>query len=552
MNVNTAIQAALENYQAGKLHQAEHICKSILSIQPQNANILHLLGIIYYQLKEYDSAISSIEKALQLKPNDADAYFNLGNAFVDTSQLDNAITCYQKALQINPNIFEVYNNLANVFMEKGQIDNAIISYQKAIEFNPNIVDSYDNLGTALIKKKQFDEAISCYQKALQVNPNSADIYNSLGVVFHKKRQYDQAIIYYKKALQLNSKFALAYCNIAKALYQIGQIEEAVIYYKKTLILEPNLSDAHHNMALSLLLSGDFEQGWKEYEWRKKLTNIYDRDFSQPLWNGSDISGLTILLHAEQGFGDTIQFIRYAPLVAQRGARVIVECMKELRSLIRNVEGIDYILTRGEQLPKFDMHCPLPSLPLLFNTNMESIPANIPYFTANTILVQRWRGKIHNDKSKLKIGLTWLGNPNHVNDETRSCSPKIFLPFDNLANITFYSLQKRMSTEGIENLPKGIKLVDYTKEINDFSDTAAIIENLDLVISVDTSVAHLAGALGKPAWILLPFVPDWRWLLNREDSPWYPTIRLFRQPSLGDWGSIITKIKDELLKLLDKK
>jgi tetratricopeptide (TPR) repeat protein len=515
MTIDEAFKLATEHYEAENFQQAEQICREILEKQPNNAETLYFLGIIYIQLQQSDSAIHYIQRSLQINSTNANTYLALGTAFQQKGLLDEAVSCYQKTINLDPSNADSFNLVGNIFKDKGRLD----------------------------------EATNCYQKALQLNPNSADIYNELGILFHLKKQYDRAIIYYKKAIQLNSKFALAYCNIAKALHQMGQIEEAIIYFKKTLMLEPNLSDAHLNMSLSFLLLGDFQQGWKEYEWRKKLTNIYNRDLPQPLWNGSDIAGLTILLHAEQGFGDTIQFIRYAPLVAQRGARVIVECMKELRALIRNVEGIDNIFTRGEQLPIFDMHCPLPSLPLIFNTNIESIPANIPYIIANNILVERWREKFDNDKSKLKIGLTWLGNPNHVNDETRSCSPKIFLPFVGLSNITFYSLQKNMSTESIENLPKGIKLVDYTSEIKDFSDTAAIIENLDLVISVDTSVAHLAGALGKPVWTLIPFVPDWRWMLNRADNPWYPTMRLLRQPSSGDWESVIAKVKDELLKLM---
>lgn len=581
MDINKAIHLASEYFQAGNLKQAEHVCKKILRIQPNNADTLHLLGIICYQFRNYDSAITYMKRALQFNPYNADAYFNLGNTFIETGQPDEAITCYQNTLQLNPNILDAYNNLGNAFMEKGKIDNAILSYQRAIQINPRVVDTYTNLGSALIKKGQFDEAISCYQKALQINPHVAiahcnlgdafqekgqldeaiscyqkaleinpyfdNPYNSLGTAFHKKGQYDLAISYYQKALQLNSDFTLAYCNMAKALHSKGQVDEAITYFQKALQLEPDLADAHVNMSLALLLSGDFKQGWREYEWRQKLRDFYKRDFSQPFWDGSDISGLTILIHAEQGYGDTIQFIRYAPLIAQRGAKVMVECLKELASLLKNVEGIDNIIVRDEQLPEFDVHCPLLSLPLVFNTALESIPANIPYITADMILVQKWRDKIKSDNSKLKIGLTWSGNPKHVDDQNRSCPLEIFSSFRQLNNITFYSLQKGEAAEQVKNSLEGLKFFDYTEELNDFSDTAAFIENLDLIISVDTAVAHLAGALGKPVWTLLPFVPDWRWMLNREDSLWYPTMRLFRQPTLGDWKSVIDKVAEELQK-----
>jgi hypothetical protein len=254
-----------------------------------------------------------------------------------------------------------------------------------------------------------------------------------------------------------------------------------------------------------------------------------------------------LLHAEQGLGDVIQFVRYIPYVAQLGTKVIIECHKELKSLLKNVEGIQQVISQGEELPSFDVHCPIASLPLIFNTIQDNIPTNIPYIYVESMSVNKWKNKLENDNSKLNIGLVWAGNPKHKNDRNRSIPLSGFLPLMKFTNITFYSLQKGTASEQSKNLPIRMKLVDLTKEINDFADTAALIENLDLVITVDTAVAHLTGALGKPVWVLLPFAPDWRWMLNREDSPWYPTIRLFRQPSLGDWDSVISRITKELQK-----
>jgi hypothetical protein len=278
------------------------------------------------------------------------------------------------------------------------------------------------------------------------------------------------------------------------------------------------------MALALLLAGNFRDGWREYEWRwETYLASSKRNFSQPLWDGYDIKGRTILLYDEAGFGDTIQFIRYAPLVAQY--------------------GIQQIVGRGEELPKFDVHCPLSSLPLIFDTRLESIPTKIPYIYVEPKLIQKWRNKVQHDEFKTKIGLVWAGR------SISSCSLETFSTIAQIDNITFYSLQKGEAKKQAKNPPKGMSFIDLTEDINDFSDTAALIENLDLIITVDTAVAHLAGALGKSVWTLLPFVPDWRWMLNRDDSPWYPTMRLFRQPSLGDWESVIDKIKDELLKLL---
>jgi ADP-heptose:LPS heptosyltransferase len=300
------------------------------------------------------------------------------------------------------------------------------------------------------------------------------------------------------------------------------------------------------MSFRLLSCGDFINGWKEYEWRLKINARPSvKEFSQLLWDGSDISGKTILLYTEQGHGDAIQFIRYVPAVVQRGATIIVECQKELASLFQNVEGIKKVISIGEQLPAFDLHCPLLSLPLKFNTTLDTIPAEIPYIKVNPLSTRKWKDKLSDDSSKLKVGLVWAGSQSHKDDRNRSFALNTFAPLAQFDNIVFYSLQKEKGSEQAKKPPEGMKLIDHMEEINDFSDTAALIENLDLVISVDTAVAHLAGAMGKPVWTLLPFVPDWRWLLNREDSPWYPTMKLFRQPSHSDWKSVIHKVAEEL-------
>lgn len=279
--------------------------------------------------------------------------------------------------------------------------------------------------------------------------------------------------------------------------------------------------------------------------------LFQRKFLQPLWDGSDITGKTIFLHAEQGLGDTIQFVRYAPLLARRCASVIIESQKELKSLLQNVEGINRVLAYGESLPDCDVHCPLLSLPSIFDTALETIPGNIPYVTADPILIKKWRDKIQHDESTFKIGLVWAGNPQYKKDHYRSFSLSTFAPLSQLKGVTFYSLQKGEGAEQAKGHPGGVTLVDFMEEIHNFTDTAALIDNLDLVISVDTAVAHLTGAMGKPIWTLLPFAPDWRWMLTRDDSPWYPTMRLFRQSLPGDWDTVIGNIKKNLSELVEK-
>lgn len=484
MSIEDVIQSALQNIQSGNLRHAEHTLGEILKIQPQNVEVLHLLGILYYLSNNYDEAIRHIRKALQFDSNDTTnfhAFYILGDALQKQGAFDEANIYYQKALFLNPESAEVYCNLGNIYKHKGQIDEAIIHYEKAIQINPGLPESYYNLGEIASDKRQIGDAVTYYQKAIQLNPDYAE--------------------------------------------------------------------AHFALAREFLVSGKFKEGWKEYEWRWKLEGVSQPDFLQPLWDGSDINGLTVFLHAEQGFGDTIQFIRYAPLIAQRGAKVIVACQPSLTSLLKNVHGISQIIAYGEELPHFDFRCPLLSLPMIFDTSLESIPSSVAYISADPMSLLKWQAKVQYDDSRFKVGLVWSGSPANIQGRYRSCSLDTFAPITEIENVSFYSLQKGPASVLTESLPNGIRLIDYTDSIEDFSDTAALIANLDLIISIDTAVAHLAGAMGKPVWTLIPWKPDWRWMLDREYSPWYPTMRLFRQPSPGDWTSVIKKVSQELQNLV---
>jgi tetratricopeptide (TPR) repeat protein len=511
------IKTAFNYYQSGNFQQAENIYREILTNQPHNVHALYFLGIISFQRENYYLSIEYFKKVICLDPQNGGTYINLGDALRENQQIDEAILSYQKAIQLNPTLEDAYNNIGVCLKEKGLLDEAILYYQKALQLNPKFSGAYNNLGVVYNEKQQYNNAIFCYQKAFQIDPNSAETYNNLGCVLQDRGDFDNALINFKKALQL----------------------------------DPQNADAHLNLSFLLLLSGNFNRGWKEFSWRLKRKDSQRYDFSQPLWDGANIDGLTILLHTEQGLGDTLQFIRYAPFIAQNGAKVIVACQREVCALLRTVEGIEQVIERGEDLPDFNVYCPLLSLPLLLNATLESIPAKVPYVRIDSLLVQKWRNKVQHDHSKIKVGLVWAGRPEHKDDRNRSCRLEFFSPLAELSNISFYSLQKGVASEQAKNPPKGMKFLDYTEEIRDFSDTAALMENLDLTLSVDTSVVHLAGALGKSVWTLIPFSPDWRWMLNREDSPWYPTMRLFRQPSLGDWESMIARVKDELLQLLSK-
>jgi Tfp pilus assembly protein PilF len=431
----------------------------------------------------------------------------------------------------------------------GNLKQAEILCKKSIKKNPTHSKAFYLLGTIYLKLKEYDIAIEYFSNALQSDNNNSDIYFNLGFVYTEKGHHDEAIKYYKKALQINPDNSDVCNNIGMALLEKGKPKESLNYFQKTLEMNPALVDAHANMSLAFLLLGNFEQGWKEYEWRLKSRDYVGRTFSRPLWDGSDISGKIILIHTEQGLGDAIQFIRYIPFVVEHEATIIVECQKELVTLFQNITGIKQVVARGKPLLHFDFHCPLLSLPLIHGTTLETIPVDIPYITANASSIQEWKNKVNNNSSKLTIGLVWAGSPTLKRSHLKECPLKMFFPLTHNEDITFYSLQKGKAAEQANSPPDGMNLIDNTDEFHDFLDTAAFIENLDLVISIDTAVAHLAGAMGKPVWTLLPFVPDWRWMLNRKDSPWYPTMRLFRQPSPGDWKSVINNVRKELEKVI---
>ncbi|MCG2721482.1 MAG: tetratricopeptide repeat protein [Thermodesulfovibrionales bacterium] len=464
-----------------------------------------------------------------------DLFFDIELIEIVPHQIDHSNEFYKKGVELH---------------NSAKIDEAISYYQKAIDQNPNFASAYYNLGVAFQEKDLLDRAILYYEIAIGKNQKFIDAHYNLGVAFKEKGQFDEALICFQRVLQLEPNHIGAHYNIGNVLVAKGHFKEAMQFYKKSIEIDPENADAHWNIALLNLMSANFEEGWKGYEWRWKLKGVRtEHNLPQPLWDGKDLNGQTILLYTEQGFGDTLQFIRYVPMVKQLGGRVIVKCQKELASLLKNIEEIERVITNGEGFSEWNVQYPLLSLPLLFNTTLQNIPSVVPYISADPKLIKKWGDKITSNESRMKIGLVWSGDPRLKNDRSRSFTLGLLSSLAYFNDITYYSLQKGEASEQSKTASKDMQIVDYTEEINDFADTAAFIQNLDLVISADTAVAHLAGALGKQVWTLLPSVPDWRWMLNREDSPWYPTMRLFRQPAPGDWESVIQlviKALDEFL------
>jgi FKBP-type peptidyl-prolyl cis-trans isomerase 2 len=447
-----------------------------------------------------------------------------------------------------------YYSIGVYLQDRNELDEAIKSYEKAIAIDPFMTDSYYNNGVAYQTKGMVQEAIVFYQQVLELNPNHEKACLNLGISLKEMGQYDEAEKYFERALQIKPDYDIAYYNLGNISYFNGRFEEARKFYEKTVSINPEYADAHWNIALIDLLFGNYADGWKEYEWRWRIEGLdLKREMSIPLWDGADIRGKRLIIVAEQGFGDTIQFVRYIPMVRERGVQVFFQCQKELIPLLQNLRDIYEVCEFGSPLPETDFYCHLLSLPCIFDTTLENIPSSIPYILPFEFQIKKWEERITNNADKLKVGIVWAGNQELARPYyDRSCTLQDFLPLIESEDVAFYSLQKGDAASELNENPGSSKVIDYTDEIHDFSDTAGLLHNLDLVISVDTAVAHLAGALGKPVWTLLPFIPDWRWMLDRDDSPWYPTMRLFRQPSPGDWKSVIAKVKAELEKMLSSR
>jgi hypothetical protein len=409
------------------------------------------------------------------------------------------------------------------------------------------VDSAEALyerGNRLLAGGELQLCMDCYRQAVALRPDFAEAHSNLGVALRRAGAVEEAIAAFSRALQLRPDAAEIHNNLGNCFFGRREIQEATTHYRAALAVNPEHAGAHWNLALVLFLQGDWDRGWEEFEWRWRIASagLPAMKFQQPRWDGGDLTGKRLLLYSEQGLGDTIQFARFAPEIARRGGRIMLAVQRELTALLRQIEGVEEIVAKTDPLPEFDVHYPLMSLPLALKTTEQTIPAKIPYLQADAKLAARWKDRVPADGRK-KVGLAWAGRPGYSQDRQRSFSLSTLLPLGDVPNTWFCSLQKgeaARQTTGAE-----IPLADWTGELNDLAETAGLIENLDLVICADTVVAHLAGAMGKPTWVLLPFAADWRWGLERGDSRWYSTMRLFRQTRLDDWTEPIEQVREAL-------
>ena len=574
------LQKGLALHQSDKLDEAKAIYQQILSIEPNHFNALQLLGTLLLKTKDFVQALDLLNKAIKIKPEYPNTYSNKGNVLNELKRYEEALLNYDKAISIQPIYPSAHSNRGIVLTKLKRFEEALASYDKAISFQPNYLDAHFNRGITLKELGRFeealtsydmaisiqpnyldahfnravvlteltrlDEALACYDKIIATLPNYAGAHSNRGIVLSKLKRFEEALTSYDKAISIQPTYIDAISNRGVALKELKRLDEARDCYNKAISLQPDYADAHRNLSILNLLTGNYEDGWKQNEWRWK-TNINQKKFNQPLWLGEQsLKDKTILLYAEQGLGDTIQFSRYVPLVARLGAKVILEVPKNLVNLLKNLEGLDTIIQKGEALPMFDYQCPLLSLPLAFKTNLSNIPPISLNFKTDRDKISKWHNKL-NKKSNPLIGIVWSSISHYKNDYLRSITLSELLKALPTEGFDYVCLQKEIKEIDKETLVNNPHIKFFGDDINDFSDDAHLIECVDLVVSTCTSVPHLSSSLGKETWWLLSYVPDWRWLIDRNDSPWYPAAKLYRQEKINDWDSVFKNIKFDLEK-----
>ncbi len=469
----------------------------------------------------------------------ASAQVSMGVGHQNSGRLNEAVLCYRQAIELDGKAYQAHNNLGSLFASLGDRETALVFLRAACALNPAAAEVQSNLASALSAEGLRAEALEHHRESIRLDPASAEYRNGFGNTLRILGRYEEAQDALQWAIALRPKYAEAHVNLGTCFWEQGRVENAEACFRRATRLAPELATAHTNLSKLLLRAGDFRAGWAEAEWRWRSKEFLSvrREFGRPQWRGEPLEGAPILLHAEQGFGDTIQFARYAPLVAECGGRVVLEVQPELRSLMQTLPGVEQLITRGEPLPDFDWHCPLMSLPLAFGTEPASIPAQMPYLSAGRSAGRR------PPSVPLRVGLVWAGSATSSIDHFRSLSVAQLAPLREIAGVSLVCLQRGSGAS--EARHEGFALDEYLPETGDFDLTAEWMGGLDLVITVDSAVAHLAGAMSQPVWILVPAVSDWRWLVDREDSPWYPTARLFRQERSGEWGPVVERVAREL-------
>ena len=537
---------AVECQNKGDNESAKNLYQQVVKLQPGNFECWHLLGIFEYQNQNYDEALKLFKKVVTINSRFAPVYSNIGLVLQDLKRHEEAVTSYDKAIELDPTLYAAYNNRGNALKDLGNLDQALVSYLKALVYLPSYPEALYNLAEIFKLMHRWSESLDYYNRAIYAHPSYAEAYNNRGLL----------------------------------LQSLNRVDEAIESFDQTIQIWPDYAPAHSNKSLALLLKGNYRQGWEEHEWRWRMKEFTSaqRNFQQPQWVGqgllgagndvysfsnsipkdpnevwvssvkssNDLQSKTILIHCEQGIGDTLQFCRYVPFVLKAGAQVLFEVQEPVFSLMKQIVPDHCLIKQGGAIPPFDYHCPLISLPYALRDTVGDIPVKQSYLRSELKYTEKWSDKL-GKKSKPRIGFVWSGNVYHHNDFFRSISLEILLPY--LLTLSQYfqciGLQKELREGDQDILRKVPDWIDVSESIESFEDTAALCDLVDVIITVDTSVAHLAGAMGRPTLLMLPFAPDWRWLMDRADSPWYPSVKLYRQAAISDWKSVLDPIVQEL-------
>jgi len=523
----------------GRAEEAVESYDRSLSFKPDSASALNNRGIALGELRRWPEAVDSYDRALILKPDYAQAHLNRGIALLEMGRAGEALAGFERALQFDPDDPAALCNRGNALQALKRHAQALESYERAIARKADFAEAFNNRGNALRDLGRMEEALASFDRALALKPGFKGALNNRAIVLRELNRPEAALDSCQRALALDPDYVDALCNRGNILQDMKRFADALESYASALRVDPAHAESHWNEALCRLLTGDFDRGWEKYEWRWKTAQRESvRDFAQPLWLGGDsLAGKTIFLHAEQGLGDTIQFCRYAKMLAACGANVVLEVQKPLKVLLGTVEGVSRLLARGEPLPEFDCHCPLLSLPYAFRTTLATIPAAPEYLRCNPDVVGAWRERL-GPRTVPRVGLVWRASTAGKSvplAELLQCVTKEF---------QFFSLQQDVPEEDQGILAGRPEILRPAVEPRNFAD-APLVELMDLVITVDTSIAHLAGAMGRPVWIMLGSNAEWRWMLDRRDSPWYPSARLYRASAPGHWRGVISRIRESL-------
>ena len=557
--VDKVLQEAMAFYKTGQIDETERICQEILHSDPDSVDALHLLGVVAYQVGKYDVAVDLIAQAIEIDSGQAIFFNSLGLGLKEQLRLEEAVEAYHRALEINPDYSEACNNLGTVFYQQSRFLEAVEAYQRSVRINPRYCEAYNNLGLLFQEQENFDQAIEAYRCALEINPDYSEACNNLGTVLQRQEDFDQAIVLYRHAVTINPKYCEAYNNLGLLFQEQGRLKEGIEAYKCALKIHPQFANAHSNLAKTLFLQGDFRNAWKEYEWRWECRGISfslnKRHFPQPLWDGSNLSRRTILVWAEQGIGDEIMFSSMLPNLLKMNPNVIVECDKRLVPLFqRSFLNVQFVPREDPTNPKLldttiiDYQIPMGSLGQWLRVDEDAfLPKQESYLQAcpnKTRQMQKKYRELADDK--LLVGISWKSTGiDKKRAHTKNVPLKYWIPILSRQDCYFISLQYGDIREDIEEHTSAFGSPIYIDEeidsLENLDDFAAQVSALDLIISTSNATVHVAGGLGKRVWVLLSSRPDWRWMLDRDDSPWYQTVRLFRQEKLGDLKRMLRRV-----------